>query len=68
MNNKIPDKPETMEEQVSVLWDIVCNHLWTRAKVQDLKLNFVLAFMTLLIAGLAVSGTVIIALLITVAS
>ncbi|KKN56925.1 hypothetical protein LCGC14_0567170 [marine sediment metagenome] len=47
--NNMPKKPETHEEQTSVLWDVMCNHVMSKLKTQDIKLNFVLGFMGLVL-------------------
>ncbi len=47
MSNYIK-KPKTTKAQVDTLWDIVCNHIMSRLKWQDVKLNFILAFLAIL--------------------
>lgn len=54
MNHKIPEKPKTQKDQVSVMWDIMCNHLLSWAKWQDVKMRFIMAFLALIIALLGV--------------
>jgi len=52
--NNIPKKPETIAEQVSMMWDALYNHVPHRLRWQDIKINFILAFMALLLTGLGV--------------
>jgi len=52
--NKMPDKPESMKGQIDMLWDAVYNHIPTRLKWQDVKLNFILGFLGLILTLLAV--------------
>lgn len=54
MSNKMPEKPKTQKEQISMLWEGVFNHIPTQLKWQNVKLNFILAFMGLVLALLAV--------------
>jgi len=57
MKNRVPQKGATLEEVVSQIWDAVFNHLPHNLAIyegklsfQDTKLNFVLAFLALLLA------------------
>jgi hypothetical protein len=43
-------KPETTEEQVSVMWDTMCNHVITHLGLLDLKINFILTLVGVLLA------------------
>ena len=52
--NKMPDKPQTMKEQVDMLWDAVYNHIPSKLRWQNVKLNFILTFMALVLALQAV--------------
>lgn len=54
MNNKMPKKPKCLEDQMDTLWDIVANHILTRLHWQDVKLNFILAFLALTLALLSI--------------
>ena len=54
MNYKKLAKPTTMEGQVDMLWDIVANHLLSKTGFLDWKLNFVLVFLALVLALLAI--------------
>ena len=54
---KIPEKPQTLDEQVSMIWDAVFNHIFHRLKFQDIKINFILTFLGLMIAILVVMLT-----------
>ena len=51
---KIPEKPQTLDEQISMIWDAVFNHIFHQLKFQDVKINFILTFLGLLIAILVV--------------
>ncbi len=55
--NGVPKKPDDVEGQISVLWDFMTNHVWSRLKWQDVKMNFVLVFLGLILALLAISIT-----------
>ena len=46
---KIPQKPETQKEQISMLWDAVYNHLFTAQHWQGIMLKFVLALRAVII-------------------
>ena len=55
----MPDKPETTEGQISVMWDVLANHiphcfgeLNARISWQNVKLNFILIILAI-IAGMA---------------
>lgn len=65
MNEKamyvLPPKPPSEKEQISVMWDILANHLphclqdvYDRIHWVDRKLNFILGFMGLVLALLGV--------------
>ena len=58
---KIPKKPETLTEQISMMWDALFNDLPHRLKWQDTKINFILVFMALLLTafGLVVAFVVL---------
>lgn len=47
---KIPKKPETLEEQVSTIWDAVFNHLFTAQHWQGVMTKFVLTLLAAIIA------------------
>jgi len=53
-NNKIPEKPKTQKEQISVLWDVVCNHVFSKLSTHDTMMKFILAFTALTLAFLAI--------------
>lgn len=55
MKNKTPEKPKKMREQVDQLWDAMYNHLPTRLHWQDIKINFILAILAILIAISAIN-------------
>lgn len=51
---KLPKKPKTTKGQVDMMWDAVFN-LWPhRLKWQDIKINFILAFVALILAGMGI--------------
>jgi hypothetical protein len=52
--NGIPEKPKTQKEQISVLWDIFCNHIFSKVMTLDMQMKFVLVFLGLILAFLAV--------------
>jgi len=52
--NKRPEKPETIEEQVAMLWDSVHNHLWTKVAMLDWKLNFLVVLVIALLTVILV--------------
>ena len=54
---KVPEKPKTQKEQISMLWDAVFNHLFTAQHWQDVMLKFVLALLVVII-GLWAFGQV----------
>ena len=54
MIDKMPKKPKSHEEQASTLWDIVNNCIWTKICWLDIKLNFILAFMALVLGLLGI--------------
>ena len=54
---EIPPKPESPNEQVSMMWDFLYNHLPSRLNKQDYKIlwqdrkiNFILVFVAILVA------------------
>lgn len=44
-----PIKPEKQKDQISMLWDAVYNHLPCQIHWQDKKINFILAFVSLIL-------------------
>lgn len=59
-NYEIPPKPESIEDQVSMMWDFMYNHLPSKLarqdrKImwQDIKLNFILVLVGLILAFIA---------------
>lgn len=44
MNNKMPDKPKTQKAQIDMLWDACFNHIPSKLKWMNLKINMVLTF------------------------
>ncbi len=55
MRHDIPDKPDKQKDQLSELWDAVYNHLPTRINWLDIKINFILALLGVVIALIAAS-------------
>lgn len=53
--NKIPAKPKTTKEQVDKLWDIVTNDIMTRLRWQDIKINFILTLVAIILALTAIA-------------
>jgi len=60
MKNQMPEKPKTTKGQVDALWDICSNHILGRLRWQDVKLNFILGFMGLVMVVLGVLASLII--------
>jgi len=50
-----PNKPKTHDEQMDMVWDALFNHIPTRLAWVDLKVNFILAFIGIVLALVAVS-------------
>jgi len=48
------EKPKTVKGQVDCLWDTVHNHLVTKVSMLDIQLKFILAFLGLLLALMAI--------------
>ncbi len=59
MKNKAPAKPKSMEEQIDQLWDAVFNDISHRLDWQDKKLNFILAFIGLVMILVSVTLVVV---------
>lgn len=58
---EIPKKPERQKDQISMLWDAMYNHIPgilkeqdRRFKWQDVKINFILAFVALILGALTI--------------
>ena len=51
---KIPEKPKTTKEQINMIWDALFNSLPHRMRSQDIRINFTLAFMALVLAFMAI--------------
>jgi len=54
---KTPKKPESLEEQISMIWDAVFNHLFTAQYWQGVMTKFILALLAVII-GLWAFGQV----------
>ena len=50
----VPEKPKTEKAQISILWDIISNHIIHRLNWQDIKMNFILGLTGLILALCAV--------------
>ena len=48
------NKPKTIEAQIDQIWTEVFNHIPSQFRWMDMKLNFVLGFMALVVGLLAV--------------
>jgi len=55
MKCKGPEKPANQKDQISMLWDAVYNHIPSRLKWQDIKINFILAFLMVVIVLAAIT-------------
>ena len=53
-NYKIPDKPETVEEKIDMLWDAFYNRMLHWMGWQELRMKFVLVFLGLLLAAFGI--------------
>jgi len=53
-SRKTPEKPELLEDQIDQLWVAVYNHLPSKLQWIDMKQNFILVFMTLVLGLLGV--------------
>ena len=51
---KIPEKPKTTAGQIDMIWVAVFNAIPHRLKWQDIKINFILAFVALILAGMGI--------------
>ena len=56
-NYEIPPKPESINDQISMIWDFLWNHLPSRLNKQDdrilwqeRKINFILILVAILVA------------------
>lgn len=47
---KVPEKPKSTKGQVSVLWDVVCNHVLHKLWLQDIKWTVILVMLSALLA------------------
>jgi len=47
-------KPDKIEDQVSMLWEACFNHIPSQLHFQELKINFVLMFLGLILALIGV--------------
>ena len=51
---KIPEKPKTTKEQINMIWDALFNAIPHHLKSQDIRINFILAFMALILAMIGI--------------
>lgn len=51
--NQTPEKPKKMEEQIAQLWEACFNHIPSQLHWQNIKLNFIMGFMALVLALMA---------------
>jgi len=56
---RYPEKPKAQKDQLSMLWDAVYNHIPTRIRWIDVKVNFMLGFLGLILGLLAILVTTI---------
>ncbi len=49
MKNTVPEKPKSQKDQISMVWDALFNGLIHRVNFQDIKINFILGFMVLIL-------------------
>ena len=52
---KMPEKPKTRDEQISMIWDALFNHVFTALHWQDIKITFILALIAILIGIIALA-------------
>lgn len=51
---KLPDKPKTQKAQINMIWDALFNEIPHRLKWQDIKINFILVFVALILTGMGI--------------
>lgn len=56
MGKRKEDKPNTLEEQISMLWEACFNHIPSQLKWLDIKLTFILTFVALILGLLTFLG------------
>lgn len=44
------NKPKTQKEMIETMWEFLFNDCWHRLKWQDIKINFILVFMAMVLA------------------
>lgn len=49
-----PQKPKDRDEQISMIWDALYNHVFHRLKMQDIKINFIFGFLALILGLLGI--------------
>jgi len=50
-------KVSTTAHKIEILSEMIANHIWHRLKFQDVKLNFILVMLGLVIALIGVTAT-----------
>ena len=53
--NRTPEKPDKQKDQISELWDAVYNHIPTHLRWLNIKTNFILAMMGVVLALITAS-------------
>lgn len=55
MSNSLPEKPDKQKEQIGMLWDACFNHIPTQLSWLNIKVNFILAIMGVILTLVAIS-------------
>jgi hypothetical protein len=53
-NFKNVKKPQKQEEQIDLIWEYLFNYLLHKVRFMDLKIGFILGFITLMLALLGI--------------
>jgi len=51
---KIPAKPKTTKAQIDMIWDALFNEIPHKFKWQDVKINFILVFVALILTMIGI--------------
>jgi len=51
---RTPEKPKTTKGQIDMMWDALFNALPHRLQWQDVKINFILTFVALILTGMGI--------------
>ena len=54
--DKKKQKPVTTKEQINLIWEAVFNHIPSQLHWQDIKINFILVFVALILGMLTFLG------------